>query len=224
MLRNPIVKIIVSCLVIFILLLVVFYICSDAKLPLLLSSFATLLTAMAAFVFGLYQVLKDECTVAFVFSVLSNNADGQSSSEKKTILRIINAGEKPIYLDVLPDPQNHVIIQAVSEKKDTIILRFFNSLNSRWFADALQTSGLSFIDLQADGELANDPSSGNRIFVLKAGKDIRFFMPNTGVFPEKEDWLDFVKNGKYFYIEDVGNKRYYIPNKQVQKVKKALEI
>ena len=102
--------------------------------------------------------------------------------------------------------------------------RCLNWLSDSWYADVLQTDDNNKLSLIADGGIANDPSSGNRIFVLKAGKDISFSISKHSYSPKKEDWFNFLKKGKNFYIEDIECKRYYIPKRKVKKAKKDLEI
>ena len=248
------------------------YVWSDMEISLLISSvasIASLLTAMAAFVFGAYQVSKDERKVDFIFSVSpddsegqgvlpddsegqgvlpddsegqgvlpddsegqgvsSDDSNGQGASGKKTGLRIINTGQKPIYINnfafIFPSHNRYpVVIKIVLEEKSTYMQRCLNWLRDSWYADTLQTDDNNKLSLMAIGGRANDHSSGNRIFVLEAGKDLSFYISNHGYSQKKEKWLSFLKKGKNFYIEDIECKRYYIPKRKVKRIKKDLEI
>ena len=53
---------------------------------------------------------------------------------------------------------------------------------------------------------------------------LAFLSPTTSCCPKKEEWLNFLKKGKNFYLEDIECNRYYIPKRKVKKAKKDLEI
>lgn len=56
------------------LVLVSLSIWSNAETAALVTSFATLLTAMATFIFGKYQISKDERKIEFLFRVIDESS------------------------------------------------------------------------------------------------------------------------------------------------------
>ena len=202
------------------LVLVSLHIWTNTETTALLTSFATLLTAMATFIFGIYQVSKDERKIEFHFRVIDESSS-QGESDTETLLMATNVGEKPIYISNFDYPlkiKSLVTVYFISEEKNTYIQRSLNLLCSSWFVDALQPKNDNIFCLQAEEPYTGEHPNNN-IFELKAGRHLRFFIQK-----DKEGWLNFLRKGKNFYIYDTAEKRYYIPKWQMQKVKKDLGL
>ena len=199
------------------LVLVSLSIWSNAETAARVTSFATLLTAMATFIFGAYQISKDERKIEFHFYVL-DEPSGQGKSDTKTLLRATNVGEKPIYISTIADPHNKKFPVTVGLMSGGNMQRFLSGLCGRWLADALQLKHDDIFRPQAE-ESTTGTYPDSRIFELKAGRCLRFFIQN-----DREHWLDFLRKGKKFYIYDTAEKRYYIPKWQVRRAKKDLGL
>ena len=139
-------------------------------------------------------------------------------------MRIINAGEKSIYINSFGDlikDNPPLIIEFMSAGN---IQRFLSELFGRWLANSLQQKNDNIFWLQEE-ETTTGAYPKNRIFELKVGKDLLFYNPDDhNVCPQEVEWIDFLKKGEKFYIEDNLGKRYYLPRLQVWKVKKDLGI
>lgn len=129
-----------------------------------------------------------------------------------------NVGEKPIYISTLIDPHKKESLVTVDFMLEGNMQRFLSGLCNIRFADVLQSKNDNILYLEAE-----EPTTGtypdNRIFELKAGGYLSFFIQN-----DQKGWLDFLRKGKNFYLYDTAEKRYYIPKWQVRRAKKDLGL
>ena len=178
--------------------------------------FISLLTAISAFVLGIYQLSKDKRQIEFrIFFADSSPPKGLGD------ITIINTGYLPVYFSGEHSIETKQYITVYSYKKINIFKKFLNSLNRKWyspFKDKAFMNSEAFINnasfIIKDNE--TDKSSNNSSFVINSGS---FFHHNFNSW----DYKDFFKKGESFFITDGIGNIFYLKQESIDAIKKVLK-
>ena len=177
--------------------------------------FISLVTAISAFVLGIYQLSKDKRQIEFrIFFADSSPPKGLGD------ITIINTGYLPVYFSGGSTETKQNII-VYSYKKISMFKRFLNGLNRKWYSpfnDRAFINNKAFIEnasfIIKDNETGKN--SYNSFFVIDSGYYLNYNFNSW-------DYKDFFKKGESFFIMDGIGNIFYLKQESVDAIKKVLK-
>ena len=173
------------------------------------TTFISLLTAISAFILGLYQFSKDKRQIDF--TILFTDSPPPKGLGN---IMIVNTGYLPVYFYNGLDKENEQKIHVYSDsEKINIFKKFLNNLNKKWFSPFKKDlDGEDFI-IQKN---KTDENHNSHSIVISSGNNLQHNFNSW-------DYKDFFKKGKSFFIMDGIGNIFHLKQESVDAMKKILE-
>ncbi len=166
--------------------------------------FVSLLTAISAFILGLYQLSKDKRQVEFTILF----ADAPPPTGLGNIM-LVNIGYLPVYFSAYG---GEIYVYA-TDKKISTFKKFLNQLYGKWFSPFNTGNILTETFIIQDSKIDKNHNSS---IVISSGNNLQHNFNSW-------DYKNFFMEGNSFFITDGIGNIFYLKQESVDTIKKVLK-
>ena len=169
------------------------------------------MTAISAFVLGLYQLSKDKRRVDFRI-IFSDSPPPKGWGN----IMIVNTGYLPVYFDnarYLSEENKKRILVYSDTKKMNVFKKFLNNINRKWFSPFKKQLSVEDFIIQDN---KTDENHNSHSIVINSGNSLQYNFNSW-------DYKDFFKIGNNFFITDGIGNIFYMRQESLNAIKKVLE-